>query len=220
MSRQATLLAVIAAVALTVAAFFFLIKPKMDEVAALEAEAEDIRAQQTQVQAEIDELQRVRAESPNLESELAAIGSIVPDTPALPSALRQLQLAGDESGVTLVSIAPARPTSAGVEGLPRLATIPVALTLEGGYFQVVDFLRRVEDPAITARGVLVTGVSVTADEYPTLAVTVSAQMFATLDQPPAAEEPEPEPEATEGQTETDGETDVEVDVDVTEEDAA
>lgn len=217
MSRQAVLLSALAALALAVASFFFLIKPKMDQVTELEAEAESIRAQQTQVQAEITQLQQVRAESPNLEAELAAIGSIVPDSPALPAALRQLQMAGDDAGVTLVSVAPARPATAGVEGLPRLARIPVSLTLEGGYYQVVDFLRRVEDPVLTARGILVTAITVNPDEYPTLSVNVTAEMFAVLEQP-AAEEPEPAP--TETTTETDGETDVEVDVDVTEEDAA
>lgn len=215
MSRQAMLLSVLLAVALVVLSFFFLIKPRMDEVTELEVQAEDIRAQQVQIQDEIAQLEEVRAQSPNLEAELAAIGAIIPDSPLLPATLRQLQMAGDESGVTLVSVAPARPTAANAEGLPELSTIPLSVTLEGGYFQVVDFLRRIEDPVITPRGILVTGVTVNPSEYPTLSVNITAAMFALLDQP-VADAPEPSPT----ETATDGETDVEVDVDVTEEDAA
>lgn len=217
MTRAATLLAVLAAVALLVVSFLFLIKPKMDEVVELEAQAEDIRTQQQTTQSQITALEQVRATSPNIESELAAVGAIVPDSPALPATLRQLQMAADESGVTLISVAPGAPSAAGVAEVPELSVISLSLSLEGGYFQIVDFLRRLEDPVITARGMMVVDLAVAPAEYPTLAVTMSAQMFSMLDQP-VGSAPEPEPEATE--TATEGDPDVEVDVDVTEEDAA
>lgn len=215
MNRTAALLVGLLAVALVALSFMFLIKPKMDEVTELEAEAETLRSQQAQVQSQISALQQVRATSPNLEAELAAIGAIIPTTPSLPAALRQLQVAADDSGVTLVSVAPGRPSSADVGDIPELSTISVSLALEGGYFQVVDFLRRIEDPRLTARGFLLSGVSASPAEYPTLNVTVTGAMFALLDQPVTAQ---PEPEPTE--TATDADVEVDVDVEVTEEDAA
>lgn len=213
MNRSILALLGLVAVAIIALSFMFLIKPKMDEAAELRAEAEDIRTQQSQVRSQIAALEEVRSTSPNLEAELAAVSAIVPEDPALPAALRQLQVAADDSGVTLLSVAPGEPASAGVEGLPELSSISVNLQLNGGYFQVVDFLRRIEDPVITARGILVQDVSVTPEEYPTLSVTVSGTMFSMLDQP-TQEQPEPEP------TETETDVDVDVDVDVTEEDAA
>lgn len=212
MKRATTLLLVLGALLLVVVSFLFLIKPKMDEVAALEVEAEDIRAQQAQVETQIRALEEVRATSPNLEAELAAVGAIVPDNPSLPATLRQLQVAADDSGLTLVSVAPGAPAAVGSTEVPDLASIPLSLSLEGGYFQVVDFLRRIEDPRLTARGILVQDVSVSPAEYPTLAVTVSGTMFSVLEQPVTA----PEPTPTETVSEED-DADVEVDVTVTEE---
>lgn len=218
MTRTAVLLTALAAIALLVVSYLFLVKPKMDEVTELEAQAEDLRDEQGQVEAEINALQQVRATSPDLEAELAAIGAIVPDSPALPGALRQLQVAADDSGVTLVSVAPGRPVPLEDATVPELSSISLNLTLEGGYFQVVDFLRRVEDPALTSRGIVVGALTASPAEYPTLSVTMSATMFSLLDQPVA---PAPEPTETETATEgDDGEPDVDVDVTVSEEDAA
>ena len=216
MNRSILALLALAAVAIVALSFMFLIKPKMDDAAELRAEAEDIRAQQSQVRSQIAALEEVRSTSPDLEAELAAVSAIVPETPALPAALRQLQVAADDSGVTLVSVAPGEPASVGVEGLPGLSSISVNLQLTGGYFQVVDFLRRIENPVITARGILVQNVSVTPEEYPTLSVTVTGTMFSILEQP-AEDQAEPAPTETET---PEGDTDVDVDVDVTEEDAA
>lgn len=217
MNRSALLLSVLAAVALVVVSFLFLIKPKMDEVTELRVEAEDVRGQQTEVQSQITALESVRSTSPSLEAELAAVSSVVPSEPALPAVLRQLQMAADDSGVTLISVAPGAPADAGVEDAPRLAAISMTLALEGGYFQVVDFLRRLEDPVVTARGILVQDVTASPAEYPTLSVSLSATIFSLLDEPAGAQpEQEPTETATDGE---DGEADVEVDVDVTEEDA-
>lgn len=196
MNRSMVALLGLAAVALIALSFMFLIKPKMDEAAELRAEAEDVRTQQSQVRAQIASLEEVRATSPDLEAQLAATSAIIPEDPALPAALRQLQVAADDSGVTLVSVAPGDPTSAGVEGMPNLSAISINLQLTGGYFQVVDFLRRIEDPVITARGILIQDVSVTPEEYPTLSVSVSGTMFSILEQP-AQDQPAPQPTETE-----------------------
>jgi hypothetical protein len=64
---------------------------------------------------------------------------------------------------------------------------------EGGYFQVVDFLRRLEDPVVTPRGVLVQSVTASPGELPTLSVSVSVVMFADLQQVPTDAPPESHP---------------------------
>ncbi len=214
MSRAAQLLIALGAVALVVLAFLFLIKPKLDEANELRVEAEDLQSQQATVRTQIQALQDVRSRSPNLEAELAAVSAVIPEDPALPAALRQLQMAADDSGVTLVSVSPSTPTNAAIEDAPRLAAITVNLAIEGGYFQVVDFLRRIEDPVITARGFLIQDVTVAPEEYPTLTVSVAGTMFSLLDAPAEAE---PEPEPTETATD---DVDVDVDVEVTEEEDA
>ena len=196
MNRQATLLGALGLILLLVLFYLFAWQPKNDELAEVRTQIDDAVAQQSLLETQIATLEGVRATAPEIESALAAAESLVPREAALPSALRQLQLAADDSGVVLLSIAPGRPVAD--EVMPELARITLAIAAQGSYFQLVDFLRRIEDPAITPRVVLFDNVTVSIDEYPTLGVALTGSMFAVLPAPPATE---PEP-ATPAPTET------------------
>lgn len=215
MSRQTTLLSVLGAVLLLVVAYLFLIKPQQDEISAIRTEIDTTQEEQSQVRAQIAQLESVRATIPEVEAAIAAAETIVPHGDAkVPGAVRQLQMAANDSGVELTSVALARPTVVTDAGpavsIPAdLASLSVTVTLSGGYYQIVDFLRRVEDPVVTPRAILWSNVAVTLEEYPTLTANLSGSMFAYLDDI-GAEEPAPT------ETETDADVDVDVDVDVTE----
>lgn len=199
MNRQMTLLVAVGVVLLLVLFYLFAWAPKSEELAEVRDEIDAAVAQQSMLRSQIAELESVRATAPEIEAALATAESLVPREAALPSALRQLQLAADDSGTELVSIAAGRP--AAVDTVPELARISLTITTSGSYFQLVDFLRRVEDPAITPRVVLFENVAVTVDEYPTLTAALTGSMFAVLPAPPPTE-PEPAtPEPTEAPTE-------------------
>lgn len=214
MSRQNVLLAVLGFVLIVVLFYMFLFRPGQQEVADLQEQTRSTEEQQQQVRAQIQALEAIRAEAPEIEAAVAAARSVVPADPALPAAVRQLQVAADSAGVTLLNIGVSRPaeveaTASGDATVPAgLAQIQVSLSLSGGYYQVVDFLRRIEDPVLTPRALLWSDLAVTQSDYPTLQVTANGSMFAIL---PAADLPE------EGDTESD-DVDVDVDVDVTETD--
>lgn len=190
MSRQTVMLVALGAVLLIVLFYLFGWKPKSEEIAEIETQTEEAIAQQSLLETQIATLESVRASAPEIEAALAAAESLVPREAALPAALRQLQLAADDSGVTLLSIAPGRP--AADADIPELARISVAINAEGSYFQLVDFLRRLEDPVITPRVVLFDNVAISVTEYPTLSAALTGAMFAVLPAPPA---PAPEPTA-------------------------
>lgn len=181
MSRQAILLSILAAVLVVVAWFFLFFQPKNDEIAEIEEQIDQVQQEQQRLENRIEELREVRSEAPEIEARLAAAESVIPRDPALPSALRQLQLAADDSGVELVSVGPSAPAPAQGEDVPPgLAQLSLSVQIQGGYFQIVDFLRRVEDPTIVARGILWDSVSLSASEYPTLSASLSGRMFARL----------------------------------------
>jgi Tfp pilus assembly protein PilO len=207
MKRAVLILVPLLAVALVVLSFVFLIKPQMDTAAELRQEAEDLRSQQQQTRSQIAALAQVRETSPSLEAELAAISAIIPSDPALPSAVRQLQIAAQDSGVSILSMSPSQPTSANVADLPNLAIITWSLSIEGGYFQVVDFLRRLEDPIVTPRGILVRSVTAAPGDLPTLSVSVGAVMFADLQQVPSDTPPAEPPVDDDVDEDGDGEDD-------------
>lgn len=209
MNRQHLVLAVLGLLVILVLFYMFAFKPKQDEIAEIEVQIEESLAQEATLESRIATLEEVRARAPEIEASLATAESIIPREQALPSALRQFQLGADDSGVELVSVTPGRPVAVDGE-VPELAELSVTLVLNGSYFQIVDFLRRVEDPAITPRGVTWSGVTVVATEYPTLTASLTGRMFSLLPIPATPDVLTTEPPADAG-TEADVEVTVEED---------
>ncbi len=217
MSRIGWLLSGLAMLLVIVLFWLLWWSPRDEELVRLDTEIEEAQAQQTETQGEITSLREVREDAPDVQSLITASDAIVPNSPSLPAALRQLQLAGEESGLTLRSVSPGRPQALTdeaegeapvegeepTEGAPeleegtQLASIEISVVVEGSYFQIVDFLRRVEDPEISPRGVIWTQVATSPLEYPELTATLNGQMYAVL---PAGIEAEDEAEPDTGES--------------------
>jgi Tfp pilus assembly protein PilO len=185
MTRRLVLLGGLAAVLLVVLFWLLLWTPKQEQLAELDTQIADAQALQVQLQAQVTGLREVRERAPEVQALLAASETIVPHDPAMPSALRQLQQAASEAQLTLRSVSPGRPQAVSAEGLvmepgTELVTYPVGLLVEGGYFQVVDFLRRVEDPSISPRGFTWATLNASVLEYPTLTVDLSGAVYAVV----------------------------------------
>jgi Tfp pilus assembly protein PilO len=209
MTRTMVALSVLGAVLLTVVFWLLLWSPKQDELDQALVDIETVRSQQVQTESRILALEGVRERAPELEAEHVAGEAVLPRDAALPSALRQLQTAADEAGATLVSVSPGRPVA--VEGGDAtLGQIPVNVELHAGYFQAIDFLRRMEDPTISPRGLTWSNLDMSIDEYPTLIVTLAGQLYAQLPAPPAPAEEAQDP------AEDGADAEASVDVDETE----
>jgi hypothetical protein len=197
--KRATLLLLSLSLVLVLVGWFLLVwTPRSDAIAETQVQIADIQAQQATTQARIGDLRGVREQAPALQADLAAAESLLPRDTALPSALRQLQSAADASNANLVSVSPSRPEA--VEGAaPGLYAMGVTAEVRGTYFQIVDTLRRLEDPAISPRGLLWSGTDITIDEdagAPNLIVILTGSMFAVLPEPPAPEVGTAEPATT------------------------
>lgn len=203
MSRIQILLTAVVAILLVAVFYVLLFQPAREEQAALLEQIAAEQTQQTQLNAEIGRLRAVRERAPEVEAELAAAEAIVPRDAALPSALRQLQLAADEAGIVLQSVTTSRP--APIDGAPEgLQEIAVNVQLVGGYFQAVDFLRRVEDPQITPRGLDWNSATIAEEStvgYPSLAFVLTGSLYAVIDSPAPPETAAP----VEGDAAADGE---------------
>lgn len=192
MTRQTGILAVLGAVLLAALFFFLVWQPKSDEIDQIEAEIETVEQQQAQLQQQITELKEVRNNAPDLEAAIVAAESVVPRDVGQASAIRQLQLAADESGVELPTVTFGGPTQI-QDAPPGLASLQVTVQVDGGYYQIVDFFRRVEDPAITPRGFTWNSAAFAPADYPTLSGSVSGSVYALLPTPPAPEPTEEPP---------------------------
>lgn len=184
MTRQTTLLSALAAVLVVALWWLFLYSPGQDELARVEDEVAAAEAETASLQQRVAALEAVRARAPETEAAIAQLFSIVPDEPALSGALRQIGAAADDAGVELDNVTTPRPVE--VDELTGLYSVSLSMTATGSYFQLVDFLRRLEDPAITARGLVFNSLTVTPSEYPLLTIAITGEMFAVL-------EPVPEP---------------------------
>jgi Tfp pilus assembly protein PilO len=211
MKNPRALLGVLAVLLVGVLFWLLAWNPKQDEILALDEDIAAAQAEQAELQARIQRMETVRAEAPEVASLIAASEAIIPADPALPSALRQLQVAATDANLKLRSVSPGRPQpiedpEVALEPGTQLVAFDVAVIVEGSYFQIVDFLRRVEDPAITPRGLRWTQLSASQKEdgsYPLLMVDLIGRLYGVV---PAGGTPEdPTLEQQDGQTD-DGQT--------------
>ena len=198
MNRMAWVVAGLAAVAVIALFFVLVFQPAREDLAEVEEQIALEQTEQARLEAEIERLRLVRESAPGVEADLAAADAIIPRDPALPALVRQLQVAADESGISLLSVATGRPNEVDEAPEEGLSSIDVNTQVEGGYFQLIDFLRRIEDPAISPRGIVWLTASVTrVDEvYPDLSVSLVGRTYAVLPVP-LPPEPEAQPEDAE-----------------------
>ena len=210
MSRMAWVVAALGAVAVIALFFVLVFQPARAELAEVEEQIALEQAEQARLEGEITRLRSVRESAPGVEADLAAADAIVPRDPALPALVRQLQAAADESGVTLTSVSTSRPVELEAPPVEGLSSIDVSVQIDGGYFQIVDFLRRIEQPNISPRGLAWLDASVTRDDasYPELNVALSGRAYAVI-AVPLPPEAETQPEASGDEVDDDGDNEAE-----------
>ena len=162
--RNELVLAGIGALLVLVAAALLLVRPTRQATAGANAERDTAVSES---QALRDQIKALEALKPN-EAELKAKASLAkaefPSTPALPALVDALQDAASLSGVDLGTVAPSAPEVSTAS--PLLAEIATTVEVSGGYFEIQDFLVRLEslvkgsDPGrVAPRSVLVQSVN-------------------------------------------------------------
>ena len=161
-------LVIVVAVALLVstAVFFLLLRPKSAEISAARAERQRAVDEAQTLRTEIKALEDVRANAAALRKRAEAARNLFPGGPDLPDLVDGVQKVADQSGVELVSLQPSPPAASTAN--PLLAEIGAVVVVRGGYFQIEDFLARLEgmvkspDPGsgIPPRSVLLRSVNI------------------------------------------------------------
>lgn len=184
MNLRIPLVAVGVAVLVGLAFVFLLYQPLAQEEAAVLAETAQLQGQQAGLSAQIAELEQIESNEARIRELLAQLEELIPSEVAQPRALEELQAAADTAGVSIRSVNFSDPIPA-VPAVPapnnsQLGVITTTMVLEGGYFQAVDFLRRLELEG--PRAVLTQNVAVTEGEetFPSLSTTWTGQLFALI----------------------------------------
>jgi len=174
-TRQWTMLTAVVCLAVLAAGWFLVVKPQRGQASDLRTQKSQVDAQSSQLQSQVAQLRQQQKGLPAQQKVLSQIATKIPDNPALPALIRQLSAAADGAGVTLVSLAPGQPTlaqapigaattttttssaSSAVAAAP-LANIPLAIQVQGTYFNVEQFFAAVES---LSRAMLVSGFTLT-----------------------------------------------------------
>ena len=164
--RRELLLAGIAALLVLAVGAVLLIRPTRQSTAEARADRTTAVAESRSLRDQIKALEALKADEADLRTRAVLARAEFPATPALPAFVDALQDAASLAGVDLGAVAPSAPTISTVR--PELAEITVNLSVKGGYFEIQDFLVRLEnlvkgiDPGRAApRSVLVRSVNLT-----------------------------------------------------------
>lgn len=178
MNRRIVIVTAGASVILLAVWFFALWMPKGEELQEERDRVALAEDQASQLETKILKLKQSKENGPTLLARLDKLRSAVPDSPNLPQFILDANDAAVASGVEFVSISPREPAPSKVAGLPP--EIGLEVQIEGGYFQVLDFLERLTD---LQRVIVLDGVNVTPmgddGSAPPLTVSLSGRMFTT-----------------------------------------
>lgn len=223
MRNRSPIIAALVAVVLGAGFYFLLWDPKNDELDETLAETAELETQRGQLVNELARLREIEEREVEFRAAVSRLEEYIPTGPTQAQAIRQFQTTADAAGVTIASVSFSTPTvvpEAPPTGSPDdvLAEITVSMVVDGGYFQVVDFFRRLE--VDVPRAVLQQGVSMGEgpDGFPVLTTSWNGRLFTVIPDPELIGAP-PEEEAADEDEDADADDDAdesELDEDVEE----
>ncbi|RJQ54412.1 MAG: hypothetical protein C4521_06150 [Actinobacteria bacterium] len=137
--RDELIVEIVAIVLIAVALSMLLVRPQLSKLGELEAQRREEEQSIRNAQAELALLEAAKGEALQIQADLIKVGNRVPDSPQLPSLVVQIQDLANEAGISFVEIKPGELEPAG-----QYTIMPLDLSLSGQFFDVVDFLYRLE----------------------------------------------------------------------------
>jgi hypothetical protein len=141
--RNELLVAGAGALLVVLAGVLLAIRPAQQATARAHADREAAVAESQSLRDQIKALEALKANEADLRARAELAKGEFPATPALPALVDALEDAAGLSGVELASVAPSTPKTSSIR--PELAEITATLAVKGGYFEIQDFLVRLED---------------------------------------------------------------------------
>jgi Tfp pilus assembly protein PilO len=171
------LIAIVAIVAVVV-----LILPQFSVMADLDAQKAAAQISVDQAKSVLAQLQAAKSQAALTDAALLKAGTMVPDSPQLPTLIIEMQDIANSAGVTVTHFGPSVP--AATTGA-QYTEIPLSLTVNAHWDDLLDYLRRINDStrllrvstiAITPPAATSTTETVT-EENQLLGVTLSMKAY-------------------------------------------
>ncbi|HEU5110613.1 MAG TPA: type 4a pilus biogenesis protein PilO [Micromonosporaceae bacterium] len=146
-ARIWALAGVLAGAALILIGWFLLIGPQRAETGSLHERVTASEDQAIVLQRRLTELREQAEQLPRYRAELAANRKALPAVPDTPDFVRDVQAAGEQTGVAVTGVNVGEPTS-GSEDDPAAGTgvftLPITLTCQGSASQIQSFLDQLQ----------------------------------------------------------------------------
>jgi Tfp pilus assembly protein PilO len=197
--KRGLLVGIIAgAVVLVLLWYFVLFAPTQSDLKSTRAEVAATDNQNQELQNTIRRLKELSRNATQQAATLRTLRAAIPANPDLGEFILQANDIASASGIEFLSIAPSPPVAS--TGSGPSTTIPVTIQIDGGFFEVLDYLNRLED---LERLMLVDSINVaTSTESsssggssgssssssggaPDLSVTLIGRLFTTAEAPAA-----------------------------------
>jgi Tfp pilus assembly protein PilO len=194
--KRTTLIACIAGgFVLVLLWYFVLFSPTSKDLSDTRAEVATVEDQKQELENTIRHLKELSKNAPQQQASLRTLRAAIPANPDLGEFILQANDIAAAAGIDWLSIAPSPPVASTTQG--PASTITVAIQVDGGFFEVLDYLNRLED---LDRLVLVDSINVSvggADAAaggassgvtsgaPDLSVTLTGRMFTGAEAPAA-----------------------------------
>lgn len=214
MSRRHLLIGAAAAAGVLLFWFLFLWSPQGSKLSDAKDRTEAAEREQQDLQVRIARLKALQQDEPQKRAQLESLRVAIPDEPNLAQFILDANTAANVSGINFLSISPSPPAAAGGVGTsgPTPPTTPTApgtpvaapavinlqLSISGGYFQVVDFVNRLNG---LSRLVVIDSLNLATSGQATpgatgLNVSITARMFVRTAAPVAGSTASTTPGAT------------------------
>lgn len=163
--------------------YVFGFRSQSNELDAARAAEDQARTTNEQLELRISQLKVSRKNMPKLSAGLERLRRAIPEDPNLAEFILQANEIAEASGVDWLNIAPAPPATGAAANLP--ATVGLNITVDGGYFQVLDYLNRLSE---LPRIVIIDSLSLTPGEAeasgaPRMSAVLTGRMFSTKGAP-------------------------------------
>ena len=138
--KEIYIITAVVAVVLIVAWYFLLFNPTRQELSDLDQQVESAQSALNVAEQEVVRLESYKKTAPQSRAEIVRLGKMLPVSEAVPGLIIELTNTAEASGVTVTGIT--RGTTA--TGTP-FGIQTVTLAVSGRYFDVEDFLYRIEE---------------------------------------------------------------------------
>ncbi|KJF16775.1 type IV pilus inner membrane component PilO [Acidithrix ferrooxidans] len=164
-SRRIVIVATLVGLILIVSFYFLIWQPKSKAIEAANVTLLSNQSQLSSMQSQISTLKAFKKELPAAQNELKTLALAIPVYPDLANFLLSLNTISGMSGITFMSVTPSQPQASAStqgstsQGAANLPAVTAGIQIQGGYFQVLDFLNRLNQ---LSRLVIVNSVNLSA----------------------------------------------------------